>query len=193
MKIRRRKYFINARLQMRFAVFFLIISLVGNIAAVAAFNMLAMDKIDALLWSSHIDITSTNELVGPLFIQVNLINLAFVTVLLLLTGTWMMKRTTGPIYRMSQDIKTFTEGDLTSRIILRNKDEFADVAGELNNMAESLRERFAGIRDRYSSISESTGALIKGDGNKEEALRNCDLILKSIEELETEISSRFEK
>ena len=191
MKFKRRQYINDASLQIRFTLFFVLAALIGNILAVAAFNNLAVRALDTLMWSTHISVASTDELIRPIFIYVNVINFVFVTALLVLTCYLMMKKTSGPLLRMSNDIKKVTGGDLTSRIVLRQKDEFKDVADELNSMTEELRKRFAGIKGQYKGISESVGILEKGSSSKEDSIRSYNLILNKIEGIEKEIN-KFE-
>lgn len=188
MKLKRRRYIIDTKLQIRYALLFVIISLISNILAVAAFNSLALKQLDTLMWSTHISVNSTDELVRPFFIFVNAVNFVFVAVLLLLTGFMMMKKTSGPLIRMSRDISRVTEGDLSSRIVLRQKDDFKDVADELNRMTEKLRERFSGIKEKHERLSGSLQILRKEDSNKEDSINNYNLIFKNIDGVETELN-----
>ena len=159
MKFRRRKYLINAGMQIRYSVLFVIIAVLGNICAVAAFNTLASKKLDSVIWSTHINVESTDQLIGPLFIYVNAATFAFITILLILTGIWMIRNASGPLNRMSKDISRIAEGDLSTNISLREKDEFQDVAIDLKNMAEKLRADFSSTKDNCLNISTSLGTL----------------------------------
>ena len=187
MKYRRRNYMINSGLQMRYSFLFIIAALLGNICAVGAFNMLSLKKLEAARWSTHLNVESTGELLYPVFLYVNIGAFLFITLLFIIAGIWMLRKTTGPLIRMSKDISRVTEGDLSSQIVLRQKDEFKDVADELNIMTEKLRGRFINIKDKYESISQSVAMLEKGSGDKE-AATTYNLILKDIEGLETEIN-----
>lgn len=66
----------------------------------------------------------------------------------------MMRKVNGPIYRITKDLKSMGEGNFSSGIILRQQDEFRDVAEVLNEMLDSLRERFSERRARYELISQ---------------------------------------
>ena len=146
-------------MQIRYSVLFVIIAVLGNICAVAAFNTLASKKLDSVIWSTHINVESTDQLIGPLFIYVNAATFAFITILLILTGIWMIRNASGPLNRMSKDISRIAEGDLSTNISLREKDEFQDVAIDLKNMAEKLRADFSSTKDNCLNISTSLGTL----------------------------------
>jgi methyl-accepting chemotaxis protein len=188
MKLKRRRYIIDSRLQIRYALLFVLVSLISNILAVTAFNSLALKQLDTLMWSTHISINSTDELIRPIFIFINVINFVFVAVLLVLTGFLMMKKTSGPLIRMSRDIRKVTDGDLSSLIVLRQKDDFKDVADELNRMTGKLRERFSNLKEMYEGISGPMERLGKGVSTKEDSKNNYNSILKSIDGVETELN-----
>ncbi len=188
MKFRRRRYIINAGLQMKFIISFVLVSLLGSIAAVAAFNFFALRKLETLMWSTHISAKTTGELIGPLSVYVNIISFLFVSVLLIIIVIWMIRKVSGPLYRMSKDIMRVADGDLSTSIILRQKDELKDVAHELNIMIKSIREKFNIISEKYTGISRSIGRLKKEISNTE-SIKDYNSILKDIEGLETEMNS----
>jgi methyl-accepting chemotaxis protein len=187
MKFRRRQYIVNAGLQMRYALIFIVIALLGNVCAVTVFNIKAFKKLDDIRWSTHLDIESLGELLTPLFISVNVVMIVFLAIVLTITGIWMIRKSSGPIYRMSKDIERFAAGDLSAHIGLREKDEFQDVAVQLNDMMKTLGGELVSIREQYHSLSLSLS-------NLENALKsgetsNCEGLLNDLSDLE----SRLEK
>lgn len=183
MKLRRRTYITDTKLQIKFTLIFVLVSFAANVISVAVFSFLAVNKMEALMWSTHMDIQSTGEIVNPLFLYVNIGNFIFIAMLLFITGIWMMKKTSGPLYRMSKDINRIADGDLSVNITLRQKDEFQDVAAELNDMTANIRDRFGLIIDKYADISKAVRNLDEG-GSK---VNNCEAVLKSIEGLKGEM------
>ncbi len=185
MKFRRRKYLISASLQIRYSVLFVIIAVLGNFCAVAVFNTLASKKLESVIWSTHISIKSTDQLIAPLFIYVNAATFAFITILLIISGIWMIRNSSGPLYRMSRDINKIAEGDLSINISLREKDEFQDVAIDLNHMTEKLRTDFSSIKENCLNISQSLGRLKTSldDGKVSEG--NYDNVLENINDLKS--------
>jgi methyl-accepting chemotaxis protein len=185
MLFRRRRYIVNAGMQMRYTLAFICIALIGQVCAVVAFNVMAMKKIDEVMWSTHIDVKTTGELLHPLFIQVNVVAFVFILFLLILAGTWMIKKVTGPMYRMSKDLNKFSQGDMSAHIELREKDEFQDVAAQLNDMMKRLRGELVAIGEQYQSVSISLS-------NLEDAVTSGDTsqlkgLLKNLSELETHL------
>jgi methyl-accepting chemotaxis protein len=50
-------------------------------------------------------------------------------------------------------------GDLTSDIILREKDEFQDLAADLEEMRKELRARIARIKEQQAALSAAAAEL----------------------------------
>ncbi|MBI4682078.1 MAG: methyl-accepting chemotaxis protein [Nitrospirae bacterium] len=138
MKFRRRKYINDTKLQIKFVSAFVIVCLLCSILTSVVFNYLAMKKLESLMWSTHINIKSTDELLGPLFMNINIINFLFVAALLIITGLWLIRKITGPLYRMLKDVRKVASGDLSSGMTLRQNDELKDTAYELDAMVKSI-------------------------------------------------------
>lgn len=50
-------------------------------------------------------------------------------------------RIAGPIYRMEKTLQGIQDGDLTMRVVLRDKDELTDLAEQFNQMTASLNQK----------------------------------------------------
>ena len=189
MIFRRRKYLVNTGLQMKITLSFLAVSLFGSVAATIAFNYLAMKKLETVMWSTHINVKDTGEIIRPLFLYVNIIDFLFVFVLLTFAVLWMMRKTKGPLIRMSKDLMKVADGDLSVILALRRKDEFQDTAYELNCMISSMRDRFKKISKKHSYVSESITGLKYEINDPENVIKICDSALENIKDIEEELMS----
>lgn len=183
MIFKRRKYIVDKRFQRKFILFFVIISSISSIIATVVFNHIALKRLESIMWSAHISVKTTDEVIGSLFIYVNIIAFLVVSFLLILTGIWMVRKTSDFLYVISKNIMRVANGDLSVSIDFRQKDEFNDVVSSLNDMIKKLRERFFNIKQQYGEISayirdiERTYAK---DTPEREALQN---VLKKLETL----------
>ena len=175
-------------MQMKFVIVFVTICLLGSILTSAVFNYLALKELEALMWSTHISIKTTDELLRPLFINITIINFLLIAAFLLITGIWMIRKTTGPLYRMLKDLQKVAAGGLSTDITLRQKDELKDIAYALNTMVKGIKDRFADINKKYADVSLSVKELKRDRGDKEASMKDCTSLLGKIEGLETEIS-----
>lgn len=153
MIFKRRKYIVDKRFQGKFILFFVIISSISSIIATVVFNHIALKRLESIMWSAHISVKTTDEVIGSLFIYVNIIAFLVVSFLLILTGIWMVRKTSDFLYVISKNIMRVANGDLSVSIDLMQKDEFNDVVSSLNDMIKKLRERFFNIKQQYGEIS----------------------------------------
>lgn len=189
MKFFRRKYLINQDLQLRYSILFIVIAITGNICSVVLFNVFALKELDALLWSTHISVRTTAEVLNPLFLTVNIATFLFITALSILSGIWMIRNASGPLFRMSRDIDRIADGDLSTSVLLREKDEFQYVADALNNMATMLRAEFLSITNKYDDISRMLAAVDQSAREGAVSPEACDSIIKNITDLEAQLSN----
>lgn len=187
MKFRRWTYITNAGLQMKVTLLFVTISLLGSIVSAFVFNFFALKKFETLMWSTHISVKDTGEIIRPLFVYVNIGNLLFVSVMLVLAVMWMMKIKSGPIYRMNKDIMKIADGDLSTRIVLRKKDEFQEVADELNDMTEKTGEKFGVVIDKYAHVSKFISGLKMTEGDTLDRDADFETVLKNIDVIKLEL------
>ena len=187
MKLRRRQYINDAGYQMKIVIVFVVITLLVNIISIGIFNYIALQQMEEVIWSTHINIKTTGEIMNSLFIYVNIINVCFITCMLILMGYWMIRKTAGPLMSMSKDIKKMTEGDLISAIALRKKDEFQDVAVVIDSMRESMRGRFERISAQHKEVSASLKNLGGLKGQSESLAAESEIILEKIKKLEEEL------
>ncbi len=188
MIFRRRKYLVSSNFQLKFILTFLIISLLSSIAAVVVFNVLAMKELEAQIWSVHISAQSTGDILKPLFIKVNIISLICISALLVVIAFLVIRKTAGPLYRMSNDIRRIADGDLSAGVSLREKDEFKDVADTLNSMTQYLRTEFSSMSEKYNDISLLLGNLSKPSGEGHVSPKDYDAVMKNIADIESKVN-----
>ncbi len=189
MKFRRRRYITNTALQIRVTFLFVFVSLLGSIAAAAAFNFFALKELEAFRWSTHLNAKTTDEIIGHLFLYVSIADFLFVSMLIIISGIWMIRKISGPLYRMSNDIRRVADGDLSSNIALRQGDEFKDTALELNNMVKSIRDRFNAINNKFQNISKVITEFKYKSRDTSTSIENYNSVLRDIENLESELNT----
>lgn len=184
MKFRRRNYLINKDFQFKVILIFITVALIGSFVAVALFNYFALKELESQMWSIHINAQSTGEFLKPLFLKVNVASFIFISLLLSIFAFWIVKKISGPLYRMSTDIRKASSGDLTTEIILRERDDFRDLAEDLNSMIKNLRVNIQDIYNKYAEISRQLAKFNEGDINKDD----YNELLSRIESIEENIN-----
>ncbi len=191
---KRRKYIVDSGFQWKFVFCFVAIALIGNLLATVVFNYTAIQRLEALRWSVMFRAQSTGEILSNLFMCVNLFNLLFVSVLLVITGVWMLNKMNGPIYGISKVLAQIREGNFSASIFLRKKDEFRDVADELNNMIDQTKQRFSRFSIEYSKLSQTLTELNTSHVNRDSINNEVEKITLMIQDLRgASLESVFQK
>jgi nitrogen fixation/metabolism regulation signal transduction histidine kinase len=94
-------------------------------------------------------------------------------------------RIVGPIYRLTQFVKSIADGDLSGKVVLRGNDELQSLAGSLNRLVwsynKNVRELAVKCRQARQTFSEFSS---------EEQLdfeNYCSRLSNDIKEIETEV------
>jgi methyl-accepting chemotaxis protein len=174
---------------MKIVISFVLITFFANIISITVFNHFALRKLENMIWSTHISANTTGDIINSLFIYVNVADFFFIAVTLFFMGRWMIRKTAGPLNRMSWYVRNMTEGDLISRIELRKNDEFQDVASEIDIMRKSLRGKFKSISNAYDDVSRLIGELPAAGSPGERILKQSRNIIGCIEKLDAEANT----
>jgi len=152
---RRKKYFINKGVQARFMATFLVVSFIGVILAISLFNFLAYRKIDTLLFSMRIPAVNIGNVLFLEAVYANGLALCFTVIVYLLAAKGIYRKMAGSLHRIRADLSGLVRGDLGTRIMLGEDEEFTELADDLNLMAGELHRRFSDIKERFDRIDES--------------------------------------
>jgi methyl-accepting chemotaxis protein len=166
-RYKRKIYFINKDFQSRFILRFVAVATVWSAASVLLFFYLANKKLEEVRYSSYIDMSTTSELLMPVTIGALAVSLLIFAGILGYAIHRLLHKLSGPLGQIRRDIARIAGGDLTSDIILREKDEFQDLAAGLEAMRTELRERIARIKDQQATLAAAAAELNKSvrEGN----------------------------
>jgi len=156
---KRKIYFIKKDFQSRFILRFVAVSTVWPAASVLLFFYLTNKKLEIIRYSSHIDIKTTSELLMPVTIGALAVSLLIFAGILGYAIHTLVHRLSGPLGQIGRDLSRMAGGDLTSDIILREKDEFQDLAADLEEMRKELRARIARIKEQQAALSAAAAEL----------------------------------
>lgn len=162
----RKIYFIKKDFQTRFIVRFVVTTTVWAAAAVSLFALLGSRRLEEVLYSPHINIRTTMELLMPSALQAHAISLALFAAILVYAIYALWKRLSVPLYCLKKDLARVSSGDLGSGITLREGEEFRDLASDLDEMRSGLRQKFARVKDAHETLAAAASdlerAVLKG-------------------------------
>lgn len=155
---KRRNYFTKKDFQTRFILPFLLASLLANIITVTLFIVLARNKIDSLLFSMRMPDTSAGALLSPAAFLASIVAVVALSLSFLWAARGMYHKIAGPLHQIRDHLHKIGAGDLSSRVILRENDEFRDFAEEINTMAEALNRRFTVLKNQTADLAKAADA-----------------------------------
>jgi methyl-accepting chemotaxis protein len=182
---KRKTYYVKNSAQTSFISRFVIISILGGLIAVTAFNFLAFKKIDAVLYSMRLPNVSGGGLLWNEMLYTNIFVTVFILIVFAITARGLYVRIHGPLKKMTSDINKVSEGDLSFSVSLRDRDEFKDFAEELNAMLQSLQQKLLLIK----SASDQLTAAAPSTAGADLSAQQLDEIKKSIQELKKALGS----
>ena len=183
----RRVYFINKDFQSRFIIRFVITTTVWALAAVALFTFIAGKRLEDVLYSPHISIQSSVELLMPSAFQAYVLSLILFTGILIFAFRALWKRLSLPLYSMKKDIARIAAGDLASGVSLREDEEFQELAFDLDGMRSRLRNKFSLLKERRAALSESVAELEKAVWKGTPSISHVAAVKKAAEQLKGDL------
>lgn len=188
MYLTRRTYFIKKNFQTRFILRFVATTTIWAVAAVTLFVFMAEQRLEEVLYSPHINVRTTVDLIMPSLLGAHLLSLALFTVLLLFAVWGLWRRLSPPLFILKKDIERVASGDLVSSIHLGEHDEFQDLAADLDRMRSDLRGRFVRLKERQSALADAAAglerAVLKGSG----AAVHAEALKKAVERMKEELN-----
>lgn len=155
----RRIYFINKRMQTRFILSFILVVACWALATVGVYMYLIDRKMDSIRYSSHVDITSTTDLLLPITAGTHVVSLLVFAAILAYAMRSVWKKLSPPLYSIKKDLARMASADLTGEVSLCRGEEFQDLAYSLEKMREGLRYNINQLKGRQESLTEATKAV----------------------------------
>jgi len=155
----RRIFFIKKRMQTRFILTFVLIVICWSVATVGLYTFLVEKKLDKIRYSSHVDIKTTGELLLPITLGTHLSSLIVFAVILAFAMKVVWKILSPPLYSIKIDLAQIAAGDLTHQVSLCKGEEFQDLASQLEQMRQGLRENIVQIKDQQLALSAAAAEI----------------------------------
>jgi len=150
---KRRQYFVAKKFQLKYTG--QIIALMFLTAALCAYVVYYNGMI--LLGEKLASVYPQGRLVA-IIKTVNmrmLFSIIMVSPLVAILGIFLSHRIAGPIFRMEKVLNNIAAGDLTQKIVLREKDEMINLANGINTVTESFKLNVTSEKSRLNKIREA--------------------------------------
>lgn len=153
---KRKIIFVDKSFQTKFILRIYGITLIAIILLAILFlvyskNQFALNAINRL-----IDIRNSSEIITPLIIKITLIVAVIALLLVSYQFSIYSHKIIGPLYRFKRIFGHIKNGDMTTRIQFREKDELKEVAVLFSDMMEEIHKRLIQIKEEIAQIRNKT-------------------------------------
>ncbi|MDR3089080.1 MAG: methyl-accepting chemotaxis protein [Desulfobulbaceae bacterium] len=154
--LQRRRYFIDKTFQTRFIVTFLLVLVFGGCLSVAMtwlgwFG--GADTLTSMYDNGGLVIRKTSLAILPSVILTTLVTTCVLGLVVWVVTLLVSHKIAGPMYRFEHDLRAIAEGDLQKSIRIRDGDQFAAMAGSLNVMVGSFKEKLAKLDSELERLA----------------------------------------
>ncbi len=171
-----RSHFVNLDVRLRLIVDDVLFALVAALAAIGILYVLSNREIGDSMYSAHISIKQTRELLNHGVVVAGVVTFAAV----LIFGLWSLidaHRIAGPMHRMLRLLKEIAEGDLRHEIRFRKRDEFQEIAAAADNLVDVYALRLGRLRTGIQAASKH----LAGDTLNTNQIRDLREMLASLD------------
>ena len=152
---KRRQVFIKKEYQFKFIAKFCFILLISGTISTGLVTLLSRGTLTTSFEHGRLTVTNTASAILPTVILTNIVTLAIVTLIAVLTVLYLSHKIAGPMFRLEKDMSAVKEGDLTLRVFLRKKDQFTALSESFNNMTAGLHDKVKAISSEIDQIQTS--------------------------------------
>lgn len=168
-RIKRKRYFVAAKFQVKYIAYILLFLYIG--AAIAGYTV---------YWTTWVTLGEKLASVYPrgrliyIFKAANLtllLRLLLITPIFVVIGTFLSHRIAGPIYRIGKYIDLMKQGDYSTCLVLRKKDELKVLAQKITELCVKL----ADDKEKRENAAKELDALLEGQdlsGETKEKIRS---------------------
>jgi nitrogen fixation/metabolism regulation signal transduction histidine kinase len=146
-KNRRRNYFINKKFQRDFILKFCGLVVGGSITSGVIIFIMSKSTLTTAFENSRLVIKSTADFILPAVCLSSAVVVILVGLATIMITLFTSHKITGPLYRMEQDVKEVTAGNLKIKFNLRQGDELKRMAESLEAMVRQLQSNLTVIKN----------------------------------------------
>lgn len=186
-KRRRKRYFLSRSIQPRLLLGFAFLVLILVVIAGGLFYLLANRELSFEYYKAHSTLRYVMQNLLPWLL---LVNLAGILVTLFL-AVFYTHRIAGPAYRIQQDLRKIGQGNLTTRVRTRRKDQLKGLESETNRVAQELEQGILQVRGSLLKLENNLADLERAASTGEVTQSQLQQLVRQIRSCQEELSRRL--
>ncbi len=158
---KRRNYFINKEFQGRYIFNYFILATIGSLLFIGVFSFFSSNTLSIAYdnYQLHLGVTP-----GILFKKILSAQWLFIVIgggVVVLVTLVLTHRVAGPFYRFEKTLDEMIDGDISNKIVLRQKDEGKELAQKINAFNFMLGDKLSLVENFNANIAVSSLQLKK--------------------------------
>lgn len=151
-RTKRRKYMIDSRFQVSFAMKFFLIVVIASLVMGFFVILLTRDFTTVTIENTQVLVKRTQDFIFPVLLETFIIVNIFSTIAVLALALITSHRISGPLYRIKNEIELLKKGNLNANFRIRKKDELQDLANSLSELTNALRDKDSLLNEKVSQL-----------------------------------------
>lgn len=151
----RKNFYMHKEFQFKFIIKFCLLLLASVILSTVLLLLFSQGSLTSTFQNSRLAIKQTSLAILPSILYTNLITVCLISIAAILVTLFVSHRIFGPLVRLERELRTIGEGDLTTKVNLREKDQLIAIADNVNNMTADLHARVSAIKTEIIRLRQA--------------------------------------
>jgi len=177
---KRRNYFINKEFQGRYIFNYFLLVTIGSLLFAGVFSFFSSNTLSIAYDNYHLQLGVTPDILFKKILSTQWLFVVFGGGLVVIATLLLTHRVAGPLFRFEKTLDEMVGGDISNKIILRQKDEGKDLAQKINAFNFILNDKLCLI-ETFNSNSEISVHQLK------KALKDSGMDISKVEPLFNQI------
>lgn len=153
---RRRNYFIDKKFQTRFITKFCFVLVLGSILIACLTYYRNMQTTTVAFENLRVVVKTTADFINPIVLEILLIVTVISASATIIVTLFASHKISGPLYKLTKDIEKMRNGDLSSAVCIRAKDQMRLLASEFDDLRLVLNTTFKNMQAEVSELADTT-------------------------------------
>ncbi len=192
-RYKRRNFFINQEFQGRTIFNYFILVVLGSAFFVGMITFFSSNTLSIVYENYHLELGLTPDILLKKFFSAQWIFIVFGGGAVIIITLFLTHRVAGPFYRFEITLDKMVNGDLSQKILLRQKDEGKELAAKINQFNYKLSQKIIMLKSFKNSIEKSTleieNSLLEESKRDKSLTGHLNKIKESTENIESLIDS----
>ncbi len=180
---RRRNYFIDKNFQFKFIIKFCTLIMIASLMTGFLIYYFNQKSTTVAFENLKVVVKSTSSFILPIMLQILVIVTLLVSIGTIFVALFTSHKIAGPLYRLKADLEKIKNGDFSTPIRIRTKDQLQKIVSEFDDMRLGFKSSIGSLRENWASIKTTLLKLASEIKEEEEKKRFQDNIDKIDSEL----------